>query len=127
MPITTEWFNDTQTIALQTFQGDWNLTDFHQSADRIVELAGGLSHTIHLIVDFRRNTKLPANIMTGMRYVSKRQPDNLGLVVVVGANLFARTMVNMTHHLLPNMRNIRLADTLEEAAALIEAHEAHSI
>lgn len=122
MPITVQWLDDRKRILCETFEDPWTVTDYHQMIDEAAELLGSVSHTVHILYDARRTHIVPANILSGARYASKKRSPNEGLVVFVQANRFAQTIVTMAQKLFPNLNNLHFTETITDALEMLEAH-----
>lgn len=121
MPITVQWLDDSKEILYENFIDPWTLADYHWMVDQAAEHLATVPHTVHIICDSTQSKVLPANMLAGARYASKKRSRNEGSVYFVRANRFAQTVVTMAQTIFPNLNNLYFAETLEDAVQMIQA------
>lgn len=120
MTIHIAWYDDQQTIVLQTFDGEFSLDELSKVAVESASMIRSVSHTVDLIVDFRKVNFKNANLLGAMRTVDRKTPDNQGCVVLVGVNPYLRRMMGMAKMVAPrSSANLQTAQDTDEAVSLI--------
>ncbi len=78
-------------------------------------------YRVDVIMDMRQSVRLPANVLSHLKNVTDKQPDNIGLTVFVTNNAFVRAMYSTGCKFYPKMqRYFAVAGTMEEGMAAIE-------
>jgi hypothetical protein len=122
MPIWIAWYNEEKTILLETFDGEWTIEDYHHLIDDVVQILGEVDHTVHIIVDGRKNASgLPANMLGGgMLYAVRNTPPNQGTVVFVGVDTISKMLLDIARSLDFKLhRTLFSADSMDEALQII--------
>jgi anti-anti-sigma regulatory factor len=120
MPIDITWYDKPKTIILQTFDGEFSVEELSKVAVQSAAMVTSASHTIDLIIDFRKVNFRNANLIGAMRTVDRKTPDNQGCVVLVGVNPYLARLLGMAQRIAPrSARNLQVAKDVEEAMSLI--------
>ncbi|MDZ4670897.1 MAG: hypothetical protein SH821_08510 [Phototrophicales bacterium] len=116
MGFSANWDNDEKTILRQLYIDRWTVDDFIACTDKTYRLLNNIPHTVHVLIDLSQATRTPANILSAMRYAEERVNDNVGQVVVVGADDFAKEIFSPAKRIAPNAtRTMIFVETLPEA------------
>lgn len=125
MSIKVLWVDDEKTILRWYFDVRWDLDDYYHCVDKTYKLITGLEHTVHIIMHGEAMTP-PTNILSGMRRVDRRIAPNQGLVVIVGADDYTRSMFETAARIAPKvMAEAHYVDTLEDVHTLLNDHTGH--
>jgi hypothetical protein len=127
MGIRTEW--DTsgrfpeQTVIYWTFEREWDWNDFSKADKEAFQMALGVSHSVHSIIDFRASEGIPRSgaISYFTRSVTKA-PPNRGTVVVVGAPRMIRALEGILRALSPKaseQNKYTMVNEVEEAYQIL--------
>lgn len=130
MPIETNWDiaapdQAADTIIL-TYTGRWTWMDMHtHNQEMMLPLMRSVSHTVHIIADFRTSATLPGG--DGFRFarsILRSYPPNWGILVGVTSNLLIRSMISAFRTVQMNDFAPRFysAETLEQARDIIRKH-----
>ncbi|MDX2078267.1 MAG: hypothetical protein SFZ02_17675 [bacterium] len=110
------WDNDEKTILRQTYTARWTVDDFLACTDKTYRLLNNVPHTVHIIIDLTQATRTPANILSAMRYAEEHVNENLGQIVVIGADDFAKEIFSPARRIAPNAtRTMIFVETLPQA------------
>ena len=125
MPVKVQWDDEAKTIIRQIYEGDIILDDYYIATNEFVTLAKSVPHTIHSIMDRTKVRKNSGSTLRVMQYANNRLPPNMGLSIIVKANLITRMMVDMGKKFAPKLTaGVMYCDTLEEAHQIIASHVA---
>ncbi len=124
MTIVVQWADETHKTIFVQYERLWTWSDFAAAKREIDSLLNSVSHTVDIISDSQQSGGLPnGNALTMLANSFQSAPDNIGLVVVVGANPFFKSLLQILQTVSMNRaaKNIRFSKTLEEAQSLINA------
>ncbi len=122
MPLKIEWLDNEQTIICCTGEGTWTWDDYHQALDEIVNMFKTVQHRVDLVIDRAPGSAMPkGSSMPHFQRAMRIMPHNVGLLVMVTSNAFARTIVAIFTKVYPNKDNAKLlmVGSLIEARARI--------
>lgn len=119
MGIKVTWDNPEKTVLRQNFNGRWEIDELYHCIDKTHKLLSGLDHPVHIIIDLT-NSKVPTNVLSAMRYMDSRVAPNQGIVVVVGADDYTETIMDVAKRLAPHaIGNSYQTTSLEDARRVI--------
>jgi hypothetical protein len=120
MPITAYWDDASQDTLVLDFARHWTLDDYFEAQRMIKAELQTAREVTHLVYDFTRTLMPPLVLLKGARRVELGLPPRHGLIVLVNARGFERTLTNIAGHLMPHFtRSVRAASSLTEARFLI--------
>jgi hypothetical protein len=120
MGFSANWDNDEKTILRQTYTTRWTVDDFLACTDKTYRLLNNVSHTVHILIDLTQATRTPANILSAVRYAEEHVNENLGQIVVIGADDFAKEIFSPARRLAPNAtRTMIFVESPSEAYELL--------
>lgn len=120
MPVNVQWGNTEKTVIVQQYQGDVTVDEYLYVINRTFHMLMSVSHTVHLIYDRTRVKTIPVQMSRIIQYAGKHTTSNLGMKVVVGANLTTTLNLQLCKVLAPALaRNVQMADSLIEARAML--------
>ncbi|MCU0514568.1 MAG: hypothetical protein MUE40_18595 [Anaerolineae bacterium] len=115
MPITVQWDNPEHTVLYQRLEDDWSWAELHAAMHQIREYLDAAAGPVDSLIDLTGMTKIPPGAVHHVRPLLERHAST-GVLVVFGANLFARMMAQMMQRIYPRSRDLlRVVD--DEAAA----------
>jgi hypothetical protein len=121
MPIDVEWDNAEKTIVRQTYGREVTYNDYYDGVKKRFELISSVEHPVDLIIDLRGANPNLKGLVSAGRYASRHVPPNQRFVLLVGANLFIRSLVNTFIKILPKVSDkIYFVATLEEARKFLQ-------
>ena len=124
MSVTVSWDNDDRTTIRYEFERDWIWDEFYAASENAFALTRSVEHTVHSISYFKPGASLPPNALMHFRRAMVNAPRNRGVTVIVGGSLFITTMVRVFSKLNRSLgERLLLADTLEQARALLAARQ----
>ena len=109
MPLRIEWLDNEQTIICCTGEGIWTWDDYHKALDEIVVHFKTVQHRVDLVIDRAPGSSMPkGSSMPHFQRAMRIMPPNVGLLVMVTSNAFARTIVSIFTKVYPNKDNAKL-------------------
>ncbi|MBI1280547.1 MAG: hypothetical protein GC179_20660 [Anaerolineaceae bacterium] len=124
MAIAVSWADENHKTILVQYERLWTWSDFAAAKRQIDGLLHSVSYTVDIISDSSQSGGLPSgNALTTLTNSFQTAPDNIGLVVVVGANPFFKSLLQILQTVSMNRaaKNIHFSKSLEEAQTLINA------
>jgi len=126
MPVTVNWDNEEKTIIRYDIIEPWTWDEMWVALEKDDELIDSIDHIVHLLFNGEAIKVFPGNPIGHLRMFASKTRQPLGLIVIVGPNVWIHTIVSLFSKLLPRrakgMEGILSARTVEEGRALIEAH-----
>jgi hypothetical protein len=125
MPVTVDWYDDEKQIIYYRFEGLWSWAQFLSGWERVGDLLDSIDHEAHIIGDFTRSLRFPADLVRHIRETRRlaEQHPRAGLVVVIGVDWYIQTLWRFLTGIMPGIQfQPHFVDTLDEALALIAAH-----
>ena len=120
------WYDDRQRVIYWRFRGKGNW-DEDAAAQRVSNaLIQRVDHTVNVIGNLEGSPILPPNAISVYRANLSTSEPNTGVIVLVGANAFVRTMINLFLQLFPKSvpgTDFMFAKTDEEARALLAVEQ----
>jgi len=122
VPISVEWANAEKTIILRRIWDYWDHNDVHQMTDTTCVMLSQVNHVVDVIVDCGAPfTVDPTRLISAVRRSEKLMPENMGIIVLVKANKFVQTLLNINRLNAPRLTSrARFVDTMSEAYMLLE-------
>ena len=118
MPLKVEWLDTQKTIMGCTGEGVWTWDEYHEALDTIANQFKMTEHRVDLVIMSAPNVVVPkGSSMPHYQRAMRIMPPNLGLLVMVTDNTFARTIVSIFTKVYPNKNNGKLVMVGSEAAA----------
>ena len=118
MPLKAEWLDAQKTIMGCTGEGTWTWDDYHKTLDEIANQFKATQRRVDLVIISKPNAIVPkGSSMPHYQRAMRIMPPNLGLLVMVTNNTFARTIVSIFSKVYPNKDNVKLVmvASLDEA------------
>ena len=126
MGIQIAWADETQTVILETFQGNWTWEEFYDMSQQAFTMIRSVNHIVHIFSDFRNSGTLPVGgAITHAGNVLTDMPANWGLLVIINQNLLINIMVSVfakTFRTNLGKKTVSVK-TLEEAYQLAREYE----
>lgn len=123
MPIQVRWGNAENTVVVCEFEPKWTLEEYYTMIDDAYTLMISVTHTVHTIADFTNSRMAPSQILTSGRHVQKHSAPNSGITVVVSGGGFIKALLDIAQKLYLTGKKIFVANTIEEAFAIVQKHE----
>ncbi|HSS95563.1 MAG TPA: hypothetical protein VLK33_00955 [Terriglobales bacterium] len=122
MSINVQWDNEEHTLVRWDFIGMWDWNDFLAAQKTSNDLISSVPHTVDIIGDVSRSPHVPPGAMARFRTYRRNDPENAGRVVLVGANIYIKTIVDIFRGMFPKTGgNFTFANSLEEARSTLTA------
>jgi hypothetical protein len=127
MPVELMWDDEAHTILIQKYTGELIPEEFQKTVDQSRQMLLSVSHPVDLIIDAREVENKISTVMNSAKYADDNVPLNQRYLMVVGANLVIRSLVNTAAKFAPKAtRNIFFVNTVSEARhKLMEYRETH--
>ncbi|MEZ4670324.1 MAG: hypothetical protein R3E39_20650 [Anaerolineae bacterium] len=122
MPLKSEWLDSQKSIICCTGTNTWSWGEYHKALDEIVILAKTTDHRVDLIIARGENSRPPkGSQMPHFQRATRIMPSNVSLITVTGANLLARTIVNIFTKLNPSTGpKVILVESVDDAVTYIK-------
>jgi hypothetical protein len=120
MPVTVDWYDDTKTIVLYSMEGRWTWDELYPEYHKAIAMEKAQPHRVDVVIDLSTTHHLPVNVLTHVRHFSDKQPENIGLSVIVTKNQFVNNLYQIGCRIHRNIqRYFAVTRTMEEALAMI--------
>jgi hypothetical protein len=122
MAVQVYWYDYEETTLFYYADPQWQWTDYYQLMTQIRALVVPKEYRVRLIADFSACPSLPKDALLHFRYLSDQLPDNLRLVVMIGAHPEVRqlyTAFRRVYGKLTRILDMRFVGNLEEAVHLL--------
>lgn len=127
MPIHTRWFDEAHTIAYYEFEERWTWDDLYAAVKTVLGMIANAPRRVDVIFDVTRSIGMPSGSVVHMRGLTANPPANFGIGVMVGANMFVKTMVQIFLKLYPQHKDqYYITETVDQALAVIASQRAAS-
>ncbi len=124
MPLKVEWLDTQKTIMGCTGEGTWTWDAYHEALDDIANQFKATQHRVDLVIMSAPGAIVPkGSSMPHYQRAMRIMPTNLGLLVLVTTNTFARTIVSIFTKVYPNNDKVKMVmvASLNEARVRIES------
>jgi hypothetical protein len=126
MAIKVAWDSPEHRTVLYVFDADWTWDELIEAAQADDPLIESVDHTVHIILDGRQARKMPGNITGRMHEFSPLIHPRLGLIILVGADMWAEIILSLFYRKygqnLVGLKGVRCVLTLDDARALLAAY-----
>jgi hypothetical protein len=122
MPVTTEWYDDTQTILHMRFTEPWTISEMSEAIHAARLNMQDVAHMVDLIFDIGQVQRIPANIIThfALSREDSHTASNQRYVVVVVQNRYISSLVAVSKRMLPAItQKMLMVNTLDEAIEVL--------
>ena len=120
MSISVRWHDDKKEIVLYGFEGVWTWDELYRTFNEALVMETSLSYRVDVIVDMRLSKSIPANALLHVKNITDKQPDNLGLSIIVTPNVFVRALYNAGSQFYKGIGHyFRVVPTVDEAFRVI--------
>lgn len=115
------WENREKTIIRMVCEGTWSLEDLHTMLDQHEAMITAVLHPVDTIFDMSNSGVMPGGILSVRgRFNRKNTMGEKGLLIVVGANSFAKTMLTMINQMLTQPMKIYFTASVDDAYTMLE-------
>jgi hypothetical protein len=128
MSITVSWDNSEHTIIQCVYQGAWTWTEFYAAVEEVNKLETSVNHKVYILLDFH-SSHMPGGVPSQFKRISQIQHPNAGPMIIIGHNLFVRTMFDIFTRIQPQAaERYRFVSHRDEAYTLIaELHAGENL
>ena len=126
MPMTTEWADDQKSVIVTTSEGAWTWDEYHAALDKVVEMAGTVTHRVDIINVALMSAKSP--IGSGMPHYQRAMrnlPPNIEMMVMANRSFLVKAIFSVFNKLQSKSNNDKLkmaaAISMAEAFQMIDA------
>ncbi len=123
MGIQVSWSSDAHNTMLVTYERSWSWADFADAKVQIDTLLNSVNHNVDILSDSSKSGGLPGgNALSVLARSFQSAPSNIGKVVVVGANPFFKSLLQILQTVSLNRaaKNIHFVKSSEEARSLLK-------
>jgi hypothetical protein len=125
MPIDVRWDDEAKTIVRLDFVSPVSWEVFQDAMDRAAKLAESVDYRVDVLSIPGEVPMPPGSPVPQVQRAFKKLPRNVGLVIMLTSNAFARTIVSTVGSMYIGKR-YKAAENFDEAYRLIDAHRAKS-
>jgi hypothetical protein len=120
MPIQSYWYDDTQRIMVQVFEGAWKWEEVAVASNDAHTMAATAAGNVVMICDMSKTTSLPkGNVLTPARSNMSQVPENITLIIFVIQSRLVEVFANLLVDMLPGWRKrAHIVRTVAEAEKL---------
>jgi hypothetical protein len=121
MAITAGWYDETQRVILQRYQGRWTWEELSIAAGTTRALTASVPHTVVLFIDMSDSNQIPqGNVLSQGRAIFNMMPSNMTQIIVVAQSQIIEIFANLVVKMLPNWRNrVKFVKSIEEGKRLL--------
>ena len=120
MTIEVGWLDQHQTIIHYHFDGPWTWEDFYPAYDKAIAMERAAGHRVDVILDVRKSSRMPADLLPHIKQITDQRPANLGMCIVVIHSATARTLFTVACRFDPRFKRFyALVETPEQARRII--------
>lgn len=118
--VTVEWLDEHQGIVLFTLRDHWQIHEVYEMLETFYVMASENSKRIDSILDMTNSAHIPTTVLSHMRSIAEKQPDNLYLTVVITNNTFTKLIIQTASRISTKVAaTYRFADDYDAAIDLI--------
>src|SRR4051812_39602212 len=120
MPITTDWYDETQQVIAQKFEGSWTWEELSREQDKLRTLAKSVDYKIALFCDMTNTNFMPrGNGLAQGRSAFTSMPDNISQFIIVIQSRMIEVFTRIALDMFPSWRNrIQIVKTAEQGQRL---------
>lgn len=121
MAITASWYDETQRVILQRYQGRWTWEELSIAAGTARALTASVPHSVVLFIDMSDSNQIPqGNVLSQGRAIFNMMPPNMTQIIVVAQSQIIEVFANLVIKMLPNWRNrVKFVKSIEEGKRLL--------
>jgi hypothetical protein len=120
MAIRVQWDNPDKTILRFTYDREWAWDEVYSALEEKRRLLGTVQHPVDTLVDMRAVVTIPVGALIHARRLAEQANGNERVTLVVGANPFILSLVDLVRNLHPAfIKNYRFVSTLNDAYTLL--------
>ena len=120
MSVTVDWYDANHEIVLYVFEGRWTWDELYTAYNQAITMEKNAPHRVDVLLDLLNSKAVPANALLHVKNISNKQPDNLGLTVIVTPNTFVRALYNAGTQFYKGIAHyFRVVPTMEEGLRMI--------
>jgi hypothetical protein len=127
MTVTARWFDDKKELVLYTFEGKWTWDELYPVYREAIAMEKSVSQRVDVVLDMLKSTSVPANALMHVKNFSDKQPENLGLTVVVTSSGFVHALYDAGIKFYKGIAHyFRVVSTMDDAFRMIsEDRQSH--
>ncbi len=122
MTVKFDWYEGDNSVGYYELIGNWTWEEVYQVMGESWAEISKVDATVDSIM-MSKSISLPPGAMAHLRTLSRNRPVNTGILVVVGASVFQRSIIQVFSSIFSNTLHrevpITFADSVEEAYALL--------
>ncbi len=122
MPVTSGWHTPSKDIVMYVFEGRWTWDELYSAYNQAIEMEKSVPQRVDVVLDMLKSKAVPPNALLHVKNISNKQPDNIGLTIVVTPNGFVRALYNAGVQFYKGIAHyFRVVPTVESAMDMIVA------
>lgn len=121
MSVTSAWYNPAQDIVLYVFEGRWTWDELYSAYNQAIAMEKSVPHRVDVVLNMLDSKSVPPNALLHVKNISNKQPDNIGLTIVVTPSTFIQSLFNAGTRFYKGIAHyFRVVPTMEAAMKMIE-------
>ncbi|MBI1279032.1 MAG: hypothetical protein GC179_12960 [Anaerolineaceae bacterium] len=122
MPITTSWYDDTQRVVFQKYEGNWTWEELAHAQEVARGMADAAPSPVIMFTDMSQTSFMPqGNVLLQGRATLTQVPKNVSQFIVVIQSRMIEVFTKIALDMFPAMRDrVRFVKTYEEGLKLVE-------
>src|SRR5258708_34030035 len=93
MSVSVTWDNAQKTIVCLAYQQPWTIAEFDAGQIELKQLLSTVAYPVDIIIDISKAGTPPPNAINRFMAAAKNRLRNQGKAVVVGADMFRKSLV----------------------------------
>ncbi|NWF70897.1 MAG: hypothetical protein HXY40_17570 [Chloroflexi bacterium] len=124
MAVEVFWDNPQKTIVRYVFTGKWTWDEFYPAYYAAIAMEKSQPHRVHVIVDLQKGSSVPSNVLLHIKNITDKQPDNIGLTIVVSTSKFIASLYDIGVKFYPRIGYyFRVVTMMDAAYSMIAAEQ----
>jgi len=120
MGFKVEWDNSRKTVIRVDVQGYWTWEEYAAGIEETYDLMVTVEHTVDVIIHGIGGLQVPSgNMLAHVKESASLKPDNMGILLLVGANPFIRAIGNIFARISKRSTLLLYANSLEEGRLIL--------
>ncbi len=121
MPVSIGWYDETQHVIFQRYEGKWTWEDFNHASQETRTLADSVPDNVLLFIDMSQASQMPqGNVLSYGRSAFNTMPNNMTNIIVALQSHIIEVFADVVIKMLPHWRNrVHFTKTLAEGQQLV--------
>lgn len=95
MPVSIAWGSPERRFLVISFEGRWELEDFHHIIKQHDQMLESVEHKVHILIDIRKSWGLPNGFLGAIRKTGRNPHPKVGKMAMLGMSAFVRAVIEI--------------------------------